>query len=401
MENIDDIQIGLTKFRANSSKYFSLFDKHIPMFDDNGKGRKILLLGLNNEGMMLKCCALNKESKYWVADQSILSETLPLVGPEYDFKFFDGNLELYNIIKNCDMKFDCIIMNPPYEKNLHLKILAEAITHLKDDESICVNLSPVRWLQDPLAKYKKNSDYHRFEENISKHIESLNVIQSKDAQHMFDMNIFTDIGIYACKLNCYTIKFDYQSFNRSNFANYESIFLKLYSFVKDESNAIKNYLQYNVNDGIRVVQSAITGQKGCQNCRNFYYFGIKPMIWVDGVCDGKKYENVCGGIKRAKAKQANKKIEMPLTYKFNSIIEAKNFIQTYADTSVFMTFCGIMTKNDMHPQFKFLPWLGNVVNPRTGLKGYESEWTDDDLYKFFNITPDEQKIIEDTMAKYK
>ena len=61
------------------------------------------------------------------------------------------------------MKFDCIIMNPPYKRNLHLKILAEAIKRLKDDDSKVVNLSPVRWLQDPLAKYKKNCDLKRFD----------------------------------------------------------------------------------------------------------------------------------------------------------------------------------------------------------------------------------------------
>ena len=41
-----------------------------------------------------------------------------------------------------------------------------------------VNISPVRWLQDPLAKYKKNSDYKKFEESISKKIESLDVIST-------------------------------------------------------------------------------------------------------------------------------------------------------------------------------------------------------------------------------
>ena len=30
------------------------------------------------------------------------------------------------------MKFDCIIMNPPYKRNLHLKILDEAIKHLNE-----------------------------------------------------------------------------------------------------------------------------------------------------------------------------------------------------------------------------------------------------------------------------
>ena len=52
------------------------------------------------------------------------------------------------------MTYDFILMNPPYDKNLHLKIVEQSIPMLTDD-GILVNLSPVRWLQDPLAKYKK------------------------------------------------------------------------------------------------------------------------------------------------------------------------------------------------------------------------------------------------------
>ena len=59
-----------------------------------------------------------------------------------------------------------------------------------------------------------------------------------------------------------------------------------------------------------------------------------------------------------------------------------------------------LMQQDIHvPLFAF-PFLGETVNPRTGLKGYKGEWTNDDLYKFFNITPEEQKVIEETMAKY-
>ena len=52
-------------------------------------------------------------------------------------------------------------MNPPYNGNLHLKIIDKVIKACPDSEII--NLSPIRWLQDPLAEYKKNSDYNRFE----------------------------------------------------------------------------------------------------------------------------------------------------------------------------------------------------------------------------------------------
>lgn len=96
------------------------------------------------------------------------------------------------------MKFDCIIMNPPYQRNLHLKILAEAIKHLRDEKSVCVNLSPVRWLQDPLARYKKSSDLKRFEESVAKHIESLEVYDQTDSNNLFNIDFNAQLAIYKC-----------------------------------------------------------------------------------------------------------------------------------------------------------------------------------------------------------
>ena len=82
------------------------------------------------------------------------------------------------------MKFDHIIMNPPYCRNLHLKILNEAICYSDD----IVNLSPIRWLQDPLAEYKKNSDWKKFED-IRNKIESLEVIPIEYAKNAFNIDL--------------------------------------------------------------------------------------------------------------------------------------------------------------------------------------------------------------------
>ena len=89
------------------------------------------------------------------------------------------------------MKFDHIIMNPPYCRNLHLKILNEAIHHSDD----IVNLSPIRWLQDPLAEYKRNSDFKRFKE-IRERIESIDVISAKDASDLFSTSFVMNLGVY-------------------------------------------------------------------------------------------------------------------------------------------------------------------------------------------------------------
>ena len=89
------------------------------------------------------------------------------------------------------MKFDHIIMNPPYCRNLHLKILNEAVNHSDD----IVNLSPIRWLQDPLAEHKKNSDWKKFD-NVRNHIESIEVIQMTKSAALFNIRLNTDLGIY-------------------------------------------------------------------------------------------------------------------------------------------------------------------------------------------------------------
>jgi len=106
----------------------------------------------------------------------------------------DSNAWL-NWLKGINMKFDVAIMNPPYDGSLHLKILSKVIP-------LCdkvVNISPIRWLQDPFAKYIKSSDYNKFEEFISKKIETLQIIDADTANKIFVGAKFTiNLGIYVC-----------------------------------------------------------------------------------------------------------------------------------------------------------------------------------------------------------
>lgn len=68
-----------------------------------------------------------------------------------------------------------------------MKILQETLKHLETKKGQCINLSPVRWLQDPLAKEKKNSDYKKFEEILS-HLRSLDVVDEKLTNGIFGIS---------------------------------------------------------------------------------------------------------------------------------------------------------------------------------------------------------------------
>ena len=59
-----------------------------------------------------------------------------------------------------------------------------------------VNVSPVRWLEDPMARYKKNSDYSKFEDSVSKKLEDLEVLDNKTSNGLFNIE-HSDLGIYV------------------------------------------------------------------------------------------------------------------------------------------------------------------------------------------------------------
>ena len=293
------------------------------------------------------------------------------------------------------MKFDCIIMNPPYQRGLHLKILAEAITHLKDEKSVCINLSPVRWLQDPLAKYKKNSDLKRFESKIIQHIISLDTFDKSKTDQLFNIDTGT-LGIYVCSSKENSHRID--EFVR---ASSNTILDRVIAKIKNNTvDNVEKSLIYDDMDGISCVTSMmVIGVRDREIRMRNGWLTQKPekLFYTNRKNDatGKTYleyrTEVSWGNLKPKSKNFN--------IKFNSIEERQNFYDSWR--TQFLRYIYDATVVDVNVHSEFLPFLGNIVNSRTGLKGYQGEWTDEDLYKLFEISPEEQKVIEETMEKYR
>lgn len=380
-KDLESIKLDRSKFMADGAKYFKLFEKHIP----TRMSGNVLLLSIGNLDCLDMLMSLNKDAKYTVVENSRIIKCLSkLFDSEFDIegKENDG-LDLYNIIKDLDMKFDCIIMNPPYQRNLHLKILAEAIKHLKDEKSVCVNLSPVLWLEDPHAHMKSKSNLFKFDNSIVHKCEQLDVVDKDIANQLFNAGLFANLGIYVCKKNAKGI--DSKNFWKRNFEDWEvKVFDKVYAL----KTHIEDKCENNKRDGIRVPIAFIAGNRGTLPI-------YKDIAYVvDGMKDGKDWTKCKnnGGYEKEEG------IPIPISIKFATEVEAQNFYDSWKTT-----FCKWLSKRflfDQNIQLRFLPFLGDAINTRTGLKGYTSEWTDEDLYKFFNITSEEQKVIEETMAKY-
>lgn len=155
-------------------------------------------------------------------------------------------------------------------------------------------------------------------------------------------------------------------------------------------------LDENAKDGWRVrfprVNNSGNGGGSGARAPKLYGFG-KLFAFFEGRKDNKWWWEFY------QANQFTKRTDtITRSVKFDSEIEAENFIKTFNTNFGKYYTQAVLIEANINP--KLILWMGDAVNSRTGLRGYQGEWTDEDFHQFFNITPDEQKIIEETMAKY-
>ena len=265
------------------------------------------------------------------------------------------------------MKFDHIIMNPPYCRNLHLKILNEAIHHSDD----IVNLSPIRWLQDPLAEYKRNSDFKRFKE-IRERIENIEIIDAKDATTSFSAGFIMNLGIYHI-----TDKGGWNGFDRN------SIIKKV---IESDCVGIPVTSYKNANKKCFALLKGVDGASHTDRGQKPDGFILRKEVhygkyFVDGTSTNGKTLTEC---KESNVMATNGNINEWRVVEFDTEGEIQNFY-TFTKTK-FVRYVYINEgTGTLNPQHKFLPFMHDYTHP----------WTDEDLYKYFELTDDEIKIIED------
>lgn len=237
-----------------------------------------------------------------------------------------------------------IIMNPPYGKSLHLKILQEAMKHSND----IVNLSPIRWLQDPLAEYKKNSDWKKFCD-IRKRIETLDVVPNSVACSMFGAGIAMNLGIYHI-----TPKGGWERETKW----YEKIVIKYWL---ENRTLIHHWTGDYKGDftGNFVKIPLLHGHPG-------------QADWYEITSPDKLY---C-------FTKPDKDIIRSPTVNFATKEEAENFWGTLQ--TKFYKFINLKCRCTTTPPFECFPWLSDYTRP----------WTDEMLYEYFDLTEDEVKEIE-------
>lgn len=264
-------------------------------------------------------------------------------------------------------RFDYAIMNPPYDRNLHLKFLEKVIKVAGKT----VNISPVRWLQDPFAPYVKGSDLLKFEDSVAKKIESLEIIDAKQGSKLFDVSFAMNIGIYVC-----SDKGGY------SYSHRDSIIRKIV-----DKTLESNWEPYNMKSFV---------QSGAK-CKKPYILNIAPVRMNES--DDKVYIT-------CRCYENQLKVQVPETdqgvcgghFEFDTEEERRNFYDCYA--SPFMLYTYKLWKTNAKTFSKKVPYFGDYTKP----------WTNARFCEYFGITGfvsdteaepgSEWETILETMKKY-
>lgn len=284
--------------------------------------------------------------------------------------------------KDIGMKFDVVVMNPPYG-NLHLPILKKAVEHLTD-EGVCVSIQPVRWLQDPLWQAKKNSDARKMQPVLDGKIESVDVISAKDATEIFNAAFPMDLAVFIIKSN--NGSFDYSALASERYgAN-----LRPFRHLLEDKVGFKTEL-YNpaMKNFVPLVRIGASASKRTIDTTTIH----RPYGFVtNGLTNSCKYGN---GITLEEARKRNTRVtvggdlsNLPVK-SFNTAEEAKNFFE-YIKLEAFRFFVYVTTL-DVNIQCEYLPV---PVEP----DAFTTPWNDKRFLEYFKISAAGADVIKHTMV---
>ena len=318
-------------------------------------------------------------TKMYITDSFSEAKIMEKLRPNCHVIYSNDILQTFEQQKENIMKFKAFIMNPPYG-NLHLPILKEMIEMIVENGGHGVSLQPVRWLQDPLVKYKKSTDFGRYNELLRHNLSDIQIYSSIEVGKLFDAVFTMDLGIYELNKNSnYNLDTLYKDILL------EKIIDTILSTDKQHTT-IHAKMEKDKRMGIRVRVCDIQDNgRGGNGGRKSHIGLYRTQKIENGLVDGKDWTDC------VQKNQCSRQVGAPIPYsiEFNSSNEADNFIQS--TKTLFWQYLMLKMHRDINVPNQWLPFMNDYSEP----------WTDERFYAYFDITPDEQKIIEQTVKDAK
>ena len=366
------------KINKNTEIVFDFYvDKILPLVKI--KNKNVILIGLGNTKFI-------KLIKSVAKNVCIIDHCLPF---ERDYKLTDAyqlEIDIKKYLEKNNMpKFDVAIMNPPYDGNLHLKIL-EKVIPIADK---VVNISPIDWLMNPYG----GSVYNQY-----KHLKFNTIENAGLIKNIFNLDRASYTGgIYTIDKNANLTpdKFLYK-FISTDFINYidEKILSSIIKKTIDCDNLENHIVSGEINDKTKytIVMPKLVGNPGEKTYKLYVRGSRWDKIFYKGLYKGKTASETKKKLKNVKNYTIFDYIE------FDTKNEAENWIKS-GETN-FIKFMQIIQSVDANRRCSHTPYMQDYTQP----------WTDKRFCEYFGITGyisdteaepnSEWEIILNTMKEY-
>lgn len=287
-------------------------------------------------------------------------------------------------------RFDYGIGNPPFTNMIDMKF----IRLLYEIADVTCIVHPSTWLLDEKGKQKQ---FINTKELIKDHLDNIELF---NGNKIFNIALFVPCVItyinknkktsgIKCidKINNVEITYTdiYQINKFSNICEYYSLKRKISSITDNidnhkifntstkrnsKSGKINRYSHLNTTGEYYINISQIRGNVNLKSETNMIFYDFYTIITRDNM--------------------VSRVIDNHMFFKFSNEIESNNFLK-YLKTN-FVRFCLAINKNNSQlecGELQMVPWMD-----------FTQEWTDEKLYKEFDITEDEILFIEKNIPKY-
>ena len=289
------------------------------------------------------------------------------------------NFNIEEVLKmNNVKKFDICLMNPPYDRGLHLKFLEKVI----ECTDTVISIQPVNWLEDIGCQLNEKSQYHKYENSISKHIYNLDKIEGNDATRIFggegNVSFSEKLAIYHCNKNG---GYEYSLLN--------DVFpYKLYK---------KTELPFEIGEYKDHKNDNIVPISNINGCVKRGYPSLVVTTKYGAFNKGKNENNkTFEQLKHENPRFTFGNIDKTRVIIFDTYNEAQNFYDM-CQTMFWKVICYKSTSGSKIP-IKVLPWPNN----------YKEKWTDEKLIKYFYLSDKDikeykkiEKEITDILNSFK
>jgi len=319
---------------------------------------------------------INPENIYYIADNELEYLGAIKIFKVQSYKIDDFTVPaLKKLIAGIDMKFDLVFSNPPYNKNIDIKILNEVLPVA--DEWVIIH--PSLWLLESKGVFKAYSDFRTKIKNKLVSVEMFN------GNGIFDIQLNVPIVITHIDTRSDTktqVEYFDERYTVDSINDITKFGIAWETLVKPFYNQMSEYCTTNGSVWSNKTAFSLTDSskfhcqladiRGSKNLNSKTKDLVKSDFYTMTVRDN------------AEDNKTLRKDTLKNTYEFNTENERDNFIK-YLNTD-FARFCLAILKTNTHidsGELSLIPWLD-----------FTEEWNDEKLFKRFDINQKQQEYIQ-------